>query len=208
MNPALHPTGPCSSHPERASCDSGDPVWICLRSKPKKEHALARALREDPLIEAFCPRIRFRRNTVRGLVWFQEALFPGYLFVLLDPPRDLRRVSSTQGAIGPVRFSTGVATIPASVIAGLKQSYAEAPDEPLTLPDSIVEGQQLHLVDGPFQGLLCTVKSYFPSRQRVEILLEFLGQTITAQVSPAMLVSARGAVEARAHALSCLPGFS
>ena len=53
--------------------------WRCLRGKPKREHLAAQHLRLAGF-EAFCPRIRHQRRTVRGKVWFVEALFPGYLF--------------------------------------------------------------------------------------------------------------------------------
>lgn len=177
-------------------------VWVCLRSKPKKEACVARALADDPLVEVFCPRIRFRRPTARGAVWFQEALFPGYLFVCLDPGRDLRRVSSTQGSIGPVRFAEQLATLPVSVIDALREPYAGTPGEPIALPEPILPGQHKLIADGPFQGLTCTVRCYFPSRKRVEILVEFLGQLVAAQVPPHLLYSQRGSAEARAAAFA------
>jgi transcription antitermination factor NusG len=185
------------TEPVPAGSGATELVWICLRSKPRKENALARALGEDRLIEVFCPLIRFRRPTQRGAVWFQEALFPGYLFVRLDPARDLRRVASTQGSIGPVSFADQVATIPAPVIQSLREPYGESPRAPLTLPEPIAPGDHKQIADGPLRGLACTVVSYLPARQRVAILVDFLGQTITAHVSPGSLFTRREAAETR-----------
>ncbi len=57
-----------------------EPVWFCLKTQPKREHLAATALRRQFAVECFSPRLRFRRMTQRGPVWFVEAMFPGYLF--------------------------------------------------------------------------------------------------------------------------------
>jgi transcriptional antiterminator RfaH len=58
--------------------------WFCLRSQVKREHLAAACLRQYPEVEAFCPRVRFRKRTTRGPVWFVESMFPGYLFARFD----------------------------------------------------------------------------------------------------------------------------
>src|SRR5436190_16891298 len=57
-----------------------EPVWFCLKTQPKREHLAATALRRQFGVECFSPRLRFRKMTQRGPVWFVEAMFPGYLF--------------------------------------------------------------------------------------------------------------------------------
>src|SRR5258707_3918560 len=57
-----------------------EPVWFCLKTQPKREHLAAIMLRRQFSVECFSPRLRFRRMTRRGPVWFVEAMFPGYLF--------------------------------------------------------------------------------------------------------------------------------
>ena len=59
---------------------SNTPFWFCLKTKPKHEHLAATALRRQLQIPCFSPRLRFRKATRRGAVWFVEAMFPGYLF--------------------------------------------------------------------------------------------------------------------------------
>lgn len=60
-------------------------AWFCLRSQPKHEKiAATHLLRTIAGIEVFSPRLRIRRQTRRGVVWFVEALFPGYLFARFD----------------------------------------------------------------------------------------------------------------------------
>ena len=58
--------------------------WFCLRAQPKREHIAAACLRQNSEVEVFCPRVRFRKHTNRGPVWFVESMFPGYLFARFD----------------------------------------------------------------------------------------------------------------------------
>ena len=54
--------------------------WFCLKAQTKREHIAADHVRQIPGTAVFLPRVRFQRKTVRGLAWFTEALFPGYVF--------------------------------------------------------------------------------------------------------------------------------
>src|SRR5215831_3308480 len=54
--------------------------WFCLRTQPKHEGVAAAVLRRQFNIPCFAPRLRFRKATRRGAVWFIEAMFPGYVF--------------------------------------------------------------------------------------------------------------------------------
>src|SRR5258708_33348521 len=67
-------------------------AWFCLRAQPKREHIAAACLRQTCEVEVFCPRLRFRKLTSRGPVWFIEAMFPGYLFARFDYANCHRRV--------------------------------------------------------------------------------------------------------------------
>ena len=78
-----------------------EPVWFCLKTQPKREHLAATALRRQFGVECFSPRLRFRRMTQRGPVWFVEAMFPGYLFAKFIYSTQHRAVES-----GSVSFSS------------------------------------------------------------------------------------------------------
>src|SRR5258708_21167493 len=57
---------------------------FCLKAQPKREHIAAACLRQISEVEAFYPRMHFRKRTNRGPVWFVESMFPGYLFARFD----------------------------------------------------------------------------------------------------------------------------
>ena len=63
-----------------------DPVRFCLRAEPKREHLAAVSLRRLFGIACLSPRLRFRKLTQRGAIWFVEAMFPGYLFARFSYP--------------------------------------------------------------------------------------------------------------------------
>ena len=79
-------------------------AWYCLRSKVKQEHVAAGSLRQLPGVEVFAPRLRFRKPTRRGPVWFVEALFPGYLFARFDWEAQAKAVQYAYGVLGIVHF--------------------------------------------------------------------------------------------------------
>jgi len=77
-----------------------EPVWFCLKAQPKREHLAAIALRRQFGIECFSPRLRFRKMTNRGPVWFVEAMFPGYLFTKFVYSKQHRAVEASHGIRG------------------------------------------------------------------------------------------------------------
>ena len=83
-------------------------AWFCIRSQPKYEHLAAAHLQREPGFEVYLPRIRFKRATRRGPVWFTEALFPNYLFARFDPAACLRRVCHARGVRGVVHIRIAV----------------------------------------------------------------------------------------------------
>ncbi len=159
---------------------SKDPVWFYLRTEPKREHLAATALRRRFGIECLSPRLRFRRLTQRGPVWFVEAMFPGYLFARFVYSTQHRAVESSHGVRGIVRFGQRLATLPENTIIAL-QSKAGA-EEVVTIDSSPKIGQPVHIVEGPFQGLEVVVTQLLPARERIRVLLDFLGRSLEMEV--------------------------
>jgi transcriptional antiterminator RfaH len=156
------------------------PVWFCLKAEPKREHLAARALRRRFGIECSSPRLRFRKLTRRGLVWFVEAMFPGYLFAKFVYSTQHRAVESSHGVRGILRFGERLATLPDDTIIAL-QSEAGT-EEVVTVDSSLKIGQPVQLIEGPFQGLEVVITQLLPARERIRVLLEFLGRSMEMEV--------------------------
>jgi transcriptional antiterminator RfaH len=156
------------------------PVWFCLKAEPKREHLAATALRRRFAIECLSPRLRFRKLTRRGPVWFVEAMFPGYLFAKFVYSTQHRAVESSHGVRGIVRFGDRLATLPDDTIIAL-QSKAGT-EEVVTVDSSLKIGQPVQLIEGPFQGLEVVITQLLPARERIRVLLEFLGRSLEMEV--------------------------
>ena len=132
-------------------------------------------------IEVCLPRIRFRRATRKGRVWVTEALFPNYLFARFDWHGSLRRVLHARGVRTVVHFGNRWPTIAGETISELQRLASDK--EVHTIPDELEEGQNVEIVGGPFHGLAAVVTRPLPSRQRVAVLLDFLGRQTAVEVS-------------------------
>src|SRR5258708_30687137 len=157
------------------------PAWFCLRSQPKHEHIAAAQLRHDRDIEVFLPRIRFKRLTRQGKVWVTEALFPNYLFARFDLATSLRKVHHARGVRGVVRFGSRWPTIPDAVIEDLRAALGH--EQVHLMPETIEPGETVKIAGGVFHGLRAVVTRVMPGRQRVALLLEFLGRQTTVEVA-------------------------
>jgi len=155
-------------------------LWFCLRTQPKHEHLAATALRRQLEITCFSPRLRFRRATRRGAVWFVEAMFPGYLFAEFVYSRQHRQVEYSPGIQGVVRFGDQVAALDSSNIANLRQAADEK--EVVTFNPEIQVGQAVRIAEGPFQGLEALVTQLLPAKERIRVLLDFLGRYLETEV--------------------------
>lgn len=165
---------------ERQLQEITEPLWFCLKTPPKREHLAAAGLRQVLGLEVFAPRIRFRRATKRGPVWFAEALFPGYLFARFLFPELHRRVAAMPGVSAFVRFGQTVATIEAGTIASLRE---RAGQEELIVMDAVLKPDDaVDIAAGPFRGLTAVVTQPLPARERVKVLLDFLGRSVEADI--------------------------
>ena len=157
-----------------------EPVWFCLKTQPKREHLAATALRRQFGVECLSPRLRFRRMTQRGPVWFVEAMFPGYLFAKFIYSTQHRAVESSHGISGIVHFGDRLATLPENTVAALQSSVGA--EEVVTLDCSIKVGQSVEIIEGPFQGLEVVVTHLLPAKERIRVLFDFLGRSVEMDV--------------------------
>jgi len=161
------------------------PAWYCVRSQLKHEHIAAGQLQLLPGVDVFCPRVRFQRATRRGKVWFTEAMFPNYLFARFGL-RDLRLIKSTQGVAGVVHFGDYFAPVPDAVIADLRTRLDDS--DLKVFPDAVQPGDEVVIADGTFMGITAVVQRLLPAKDRVRVLLEFLGRPVETEMASASLV--------------------
>lgn len=154
--------------------------WFCLKAQTKREHIAADHLRQIPGTTVFLPRVRFQRKTVRGLVWFTEALFPGYVFARFDFQQQFRQVNHASGVRGIVHFGERWPTIPDETIAELQ--LALGTENICTINDPLAVGEEIEVASGAFRGLKAVVSRVMPARERVLVLLDFLGRQTSVEI--------------------------
>jgi transcriptional antiterminator RfaH len=155
------------------------PAWYCVRTPTKREHIAAARLRELEGVEVLCPRLRYRKATRRGKIWWVEALFPGYLLARFDLTHMGRAVRYAQGVRGLVSFRDQVPEVPEEFVRELEREIRErcedGPAETVTVHPSVEPGEEVEVAHGPFQGFRGPVTRVLSGAERVRVLLEFLG---------------------------------
>ncbi len=153
--------------------------WFCVRTQTKREHIAAGHLRELEGVEVFCPRLRYRKATRRGKVWWVEPLFPGYLLARFNLMENERAVTFCQGVRGLVRFGSEIPAVNPRFVQSLRdeiRNRSDGDEELFSVTPSIETGDEVEIAHGPLQGMRGTVLTVAPAAERVKILLDFLGR--------------------------------
>ncbi len=181
----LHLQPPDCRPPEVPGAES-QVAWFCLRSQPKHEHIAASQLRRLGQIEVFNPRVRFPRPTRQGAAWVTEAMFPSYLFARFDWTTCLSRVHYAPGVSGVVHFGSRWPTVPDPVIEEIRALLG--PEEVHVVPRDAAPGDSVEIAGGIFHGLQAVITQVLPGRQRVMVLMEFLGRQATVELKAAAVI--------------------
>jgi transcriptional antiterminator RfaH len=100
-----------------------------------------------------------------------------------------RRVEHAAGVQGILHFGNDVATVDLETIAALRERAGE--EEIVTIDPAIEVGQSVKITEGPFQGLEAVVTRVLPAKERVRVLLEFLGRSVETEIPRPKLLAAR-----------------
>lgn len=166
---------------------STEPAWYCFQALTKKEHIAASLLRTRLQIEVFCPRITYQKRTRRGKVWFTDPLFPGYLFIKTDLSIYYRQILATNGIKFLVTYGNRVPVIPEKFIFELRARLPDNESREIPEPE-IKDGTPVVLAEGPFAHWPAIVRGRVNARNRVKLLLDFLGRQMEVEVSAASLM--------------------
>ena len=167
---------------------TGEQGWFCVRSQPKREHIAAANVKPFPGVEVFNPRLRYRKITRRGPVWFVESLFPNYLFVRFSAPM-LEEIKFAPGVSYIVHFGDRYPTVPETVMQELKDNFGLKESQLfLEVPR---EGEEVTITDKALYGMQAVVLKVLPAKERVQVLLEMLGRTSTVELKLSSVVAER-----------------
>ena len=151
------------------------PNWYLVYTKPSKEDFVA-----DKFIErgfdVVNPKIRERKYIRRKLREVISPLFPCYIFVRFDVPKDYHLVKYTRG----VRRIVGVEGMPSVVPEWIIETVIEkTKNGPITVkPNSLKPGEKVLIKGGPFEGLDAVFEKELKGQERVCILLNAINARI------------------------------
>jgi transcriptional antiterminator RfaH len=156
-------------------------AWFCLRTQIKHERLAAAHLRLMEGVEVLFPRMRFKRKWGQGVKVMTEPLFPNYLFARFNPRRALARVRHAHGVQTVVHFGNRLPVIPDQTIEEIRQRLNV--EEVCEVETSLAPGDTVSISHGALSGLEALITSYVPRKQRVMLLLEFLGRQVNIEIS-------------------------
>lgn len=157
-----------------------DLAWYCARTQPKHEQVAAANLSRRLGLEVFHPRLRMERATRRGPVRVIEPLFPCYVFVRCQLETQLDQIRYINGISSLVHFGQRIPAVSDEVIDELRLCFDA--EEPMPVEDRLHPGTEVRIAEGALLGSHGVVVRVLPARQRVQILLDFLGRTTLTEV--------------------------
>jgi transcriptional antiterminator RfaH len=170
---------------------SGEPrtprTWAVVNTQPNRERlALSNLLRQN--FHVYCPMITRRIRHARRAQDVLRPLFPGYLFIEVDP--DLQRwrpILSTFGVRTLIRSGDRPALLEDAFIEGIR---AREIDGAIVRPDAPYErGQQVRMVGGAFDGLVATIIE-MDEKDRLVVLMDLLNRPVKVRVEARLVAAA------------------
>ncbi|MEO1858102.1 MAG: transcription termination/antitermination NusG family protein [Rubritalea sp.] len=147
--------------------------WYVVRAQPKRERVAARSLRATMGLEVVCPLVKFLKETRRGRVWWSEAMFPGYLFAKFNRKEDERGVRYARGVLTIVKFGKSMPVVPDVFVDSVTELLGE--QEEVVIAHDVEVGAKFELAEGPLSGQIGDVMEVLPGKERVRLLVEFIG---------------------------------
>lgn len=158
--------------------------WYTLHTKPKAEYQVTAVLQQRQ-IETYLPEVMTPTANKRQR---KQPFFPCYLFARIDFARvGLSAVQWTPGLRRVVTFEDQPATVPAEVIALIRQKLDQLEAAGGLPRHNFKVGDTVRIKEGPFQDMLALFNGPMSSAERVQVLLNILGQACRVKVDVAAL---------------------
>jgi transcriptional antiterminator RfaH len=113
-------------------------------------------------------------------------MFPGYLFARFNYAALNRRIRHGPGVTGFVQFGDRVALLPDALINEIRKRTNK--NELVEIDQTLEPGAHVQITRGPFQGLEALVTRLITARERVAILIKWMGRSLHAETSVAHLL--------------------
>lgn len=157
--------------------------WYVLQHKPAQgDRALSHLQNQD--VACFYPKVSVERIRAGKRTVKLEPLFPGYLFVHLEPTDPMwSKLRSTRGVLRVVGFRNKPAALSDDVVEQIKQSLNTVEEQ-----GGIKPGQVVRLSEGAFDGVDAIFQAY-DGEERAIVLINFMQKQQSVNVAVSALKS-------------------
>lgn len=162
--------------------------WFVAHTQPLKEIVAQHNLVTQGF-DVYLPRIKKLRKHARKIDEVHAPLFPRYLFVGFDLEVDRwNRINGTRGVSYLVSNNHLPTQIPDQIILDLKSRENIDGILPVSSIALFSKGDRVRIIDGAFKDHKATFDS-FNDKERVQLLLTFLGREIKVSIPPSLIES-------------------
>ena len=152
--------------------------WFAVRTRPRCESSVAGQLAREGL-ETFSPLVIIRSEKKQEI---PEPLFPGYLFLRMDLETfRTELLGARSGIFGWVRFGDSIPSVPDEVISRLMQRVRDINGSG-GLWTRFGIGDIVRVMAGKLDCLGVVTREPASPRERVKVLLDFMGGKVAANV--------------------------
>lgn len=151
--------------------------WFLIYTKPKCEDSVSFKLMEKGFA-VLNPKIKERKYLRRKLQYVVSPLFPCYIFMQFDSPKDYRLIKYTRG----VKTIVGTEDVPAVVPVEIIKSIQDRMEEGFVniTRRKFSAGEEVLIKAGPFEGFNAVFEKELRGTERVSILLKAVNARVVA----------------------------
>ena len=143
--------------------------WLVATYKINEIKRLERNL-SNQNFDYYLPKIKVKKLNSNLK---EEVLFPGYVFIN-SRLEDYSLIKYTKGIKKVLKFGNSIPRMTDNEIKSIQSIEKLSSTKPITPEINI--GQDAIVLEGPFKGTLVKICS-FPSKERIEVLLNILGSS-------------------------------
>jgi transcriptional antiterminator RfaH len=155
--------------------------WYAVQTKSRREEDVCLRIQRSSHLPVFLPRLAVRKRRRHHWVTVLEMLFPTYLFVRVPLHSSNWHLLQWTPGVKMILGHGGVPVpVPEEAIRTLMRRAGEGDIIPWSPP--VAPGTSVRIGEGPLAGLVGVLERPATRRERVRVLLFFLGREISVEV--------------------------
>ena len=161
--------------------------WVAVNTHPHRERFAMENLERQQFV-AYCPMVRKRLRHARRVYEGLRPLFPGYVFVEVNPSlQQWRSLLSTYGVRSVVRCGEQLSFVEGAFIDSLKSREVDGAIIRPANPYQV--GQQVRMTGSALDGLVATIIE-MNEKDRLVVLLDLLNRPVRVTLDASAVTAA------------------